>query len=97
MNTSYIDTNKEKCPNKVKEFVERLSTEGNSMVIDRYDLHIRIKDDSCVEIESYKLDQVQKDELAKRIEEMLMFQKTLDDDDYKLRKHSEPIKIKFSD
>lgn len=97
MNTSYIDTNKEKCPNKVKEFVERLSTEGNNTVIGRYDLHIRIRDDLCVEIESYKLDQVQKDELANRIEEMLILQKTLDDDDYKLRKHSEPMKIKFSD
>lgn len=98
MNTSYVDMDKEECPNYIKEFVERVSTEGNNTVIGRYDLHISVKKDQdiIVEIESYNLDTVQKDELADRIEEMLFSQNTLENDDYNLKKYVNPITINFN-
>lgn len=97
MNTINFEIDRDNCPVKVEEFVLSLSNEFKSddeyknTVLSRYDLHININKNGNVEIQS-NIDEVQRDELAKRIQEKLGLQKYLDTTDYNLIKKRYPIK-----
>lgn len=97
MNTINFEIDRNNCPVKVEEFVLSLSNEFKSddeyksTVLSRYDLHININKNRNVEIQS-NIDEVQRDELAKRIQEKLGHQKYLDTTDYNLIKKRYPIK-----